>query len=280
MAKGKKTPIDMSSFVVLHMRAFIEAQDVYEISFVAVLAFWRLWRGRGVGLGKPAIGRIGRMSPSTVKRVAARLVKREWIAEFEDPSTSAKGYLLILDDIDLQEAFRVAAQKWLPTIKEENPQLDIFALLSEGGLTEPGGGPDRTGGPHSTPQRPVRPTDEKDLHNTKSNKESDSALIARRKAFTGYFWKRYSEKHDGQLPDPPPWKWMWQRANAMVDRFDDAELKRRVDNYMDDPYLTSHPFEDFVKTPDKWIQLRHKFSGGNSGSFNQSGTGDLWRPRD
>jgi hypothetical protein len=79
---------------------------------------------------------------------------------------------------------------------------------------------------------------------------------------TDYFWQRHLEAHQVK-PQPP--KWTFERANRLAQELSAPDLKARVDNYFADPFLTSHPFEKFVTSPDTWKEPRKKLEGRNRG---------------
>jgi hypothetical protein len=77
------------------------------------------------------------------------------------------------------------------------------------------------------------------------------------KAFTDYFWAKHLKAHSQK---PMPAVWAFKQCAKVVETLGLSEAQRRCDNFFSDPYLKTHALEDFIKAPDKWIELRIKLN--------------------
>lgn len=102
-----------------------------------------------------------------------------------------------------------------------------------------------------------KPTANQQLTTVKEVKEElpKTAAKAAGREFTDWYFQKHLEAH-GQKPSPAVW--VFKQADRHAKALGVPELIRRAGNYFADPWVTSHPLEDFIAAPDKWTALRVK----------------------
>jgi len=73
------------------------------------------------------------------------------------------------------------------------------------------------------------------------------------RAFTDWFYERYQRAH--KMP-PAPAVWTFKKCDTLSQALSLEELKRRGENYFQDPFLKVHSLEKFISAPDAWAERR------------------------
>lgn len=116
-----KPRTESDPFVGLNLRAFISAEDPYEMAVVATLVFWNWWRGNNEGLGAEGLAALGKMGLAKAKSTASKLEKRGWIEKNRKFGGKTQ-YRLTVEKMTFKEAYSIAAN-WLPQSQLDDSQL-------------------------------------------------------------------------------------------------------------------------------------------------------------
>lgn len=97
-------------FVSVNVRAFVEAEDPYELAVVTALVFWHWCQDEEDGLGVEGIAVLGKMGTTKAKAVAAALEKKGWI-ERSRTFQSRTRYRLTIPKMRHAEGMAILAAK-------------------------------------------------------------------------------------------------------------------------------------------------------------------------